>query len=263
MTAQGQQEIEAVGAAPADTKQKPWALLGTPAVILVALAALLFYLDSLGLDLPENASLASSINASTISDLVTQHLFLTVTSTVIVLLIAVPVGILLSRKGAKSVTPVVMALANIGQGAPAIGVIALLAAWFGIAVWVSVLALTIYSILPALRNTMVGLQQVDQSLVDAGRGIGMSAPAVLFRVELPLAVPVILAGIRTTLVLNVGVAALATFIGAGGLGEMVVTGVKLYQFPVLITGSALIAILALVVDWIAAIAERYLHPKGV
>lgn len=263
MTAVGQREVEAVGAAPADTSVKPWALLGTPLVILASLVALMFYLDGIGIDSPANESIRSSINASKISDMVVEHLFLTVTSTVIVLVIAVPLGIMLSRKGAKAATPVVMMLANIGQGAPAIGVIALLAVAFGVATWVSIAALSIYSILPALRNTLVGLQQVDQSLVDAGRGLGMSAVAVLFRVELPLAVPVILAGIRTTLVLNVGVAALATFIGGGGLGELVVTGVKLYQFPVLITGSALIAILALVVDWLAAIAERYLHPKGV
>ncbi|CAM3266631.1 ABC transporter permease [Stackebrandtia soli] len=251
-------EVQAVGATPADPKQKPWALLASPAVILAAFVALLIYLN--GADL--NESEQASINVTSLAEEILAHLQLTVVSTVIVLAIAIPLGIVLSRKGSRGALPVVLALANIGQGAPAIGVIALLAVWLGIGFWVAIIALVAYSILPALRNTLVGLQQVDPALIDAGRGIGMSAPAVLFRVEVPLAVPVILAGIRTTLVLNVGVAALAAFINGGGLGGLIITGVKLYQLPVLITGSVLIAILALTVDWLAAIAERYLHPKG-
>ncbi|MFD0558543.1 osmoprotectant transport system permease protein [Stackebrandtia endophytica] len=253
------EKAQAAGATAADTSKKPWALLTTPLVALAAAGALALYLTQIDLTGAQRATL----NPSSLADAVVQHLELTIVSTVIVLAIAIPVGIALSRKGARLATPVVLALANIGQGAPAIGVIALLAVWLGIGFWTAIVSLSVYSILPALRNTLVGLQQVDPALVDAGRGIGMSAPAVLFRVEVPLAIPVILAGIRTTLVLNVGIAALAAFIGAGGLGNLVVTGVKLYEFPVLVTGSVLIAILALLVDWVAAIAERYLHPKGV
>jgi|GEM_PF-107109 len=253
------EKAQAAGATAADTSKKPWALLTTPLVALAAGGALTLYLTQTNL----TATQRETLSPSALAEAVVQHLELTLVSTVIVLAIAIPVGILLSRKGARMATPVVLALANIGQGAPAIGVIALLAVWLGIGFWTAIVSLSVYSILPALRNTLVGLQQVDPALVDAGRGIGMSAPAVLFRVELPLAIPVILAGIRTTLVLNVGIAALAAFIGAGGLGNLVVTGVKLYEFPVLVTGSVLIAILALLVDWVAAIAERYLHPKGV
>ncbi|MGH8791056.1 MAG: ABC transporter permease [Stackebrandtia sp.] len=261
MSTLGKQELEAVGAVPADTGKKALGLLATPAIILAGEHALLLYLYFKRDEL--DASVLESINVSTLTRLTVEHLALTAVSTVIVLSIAVPVGIILSRKVARKATPVVLALANMGQGAPAIGIVALLAVWLGIGFWPAIIALTLYSILPALRNTLVGLEQVDPALVDAGRGIGMSAPAVLFRVELPLAVPVILAGVRTTLVLNVGVAALASFIGAGGLGELVTTGVKLYQLPVLIVGSAMIAMLAMTIDWIAAIAERYLHPKGV
>jgi osmoprotectant transport system permease protein len=261
MSTLAEQELQAVGAAPADTDSKPWALLATPAIILASAAALLIYLQSVELD----DSMKETLNGSVISEALVQHLALSMVSTVIVLAVAIPLGIVLSRKAAKRTTPFILALANIGQGAPSIGVIALLAVLINAdaAFWTAIMAMSVYSILPALRNTLVGLEQVDPALIDAGRGIGMSAPAVLFRVEMPLAVPVILAGIRTTLVLNVGMAALAGFIGAGGLGNVVVTGVKLFQFPVLVTGSALIAILALSIDWIAAIAERYLHPKGV
>lgn len=264
MTSLAEQELQAVGGAAADKKGKPWALIGTPVVILLGALALTIYLNSVELD----SSVLSSLNAATIAQLTGQHMALTAVSTVIVLAVAVPLGVVLSRRGAKAALPVVLTAANIGQGAPAIGVIVLLAVLVQPdsttqSFWVAILSMTVYSVLPALRNTLVGLQQVDPALVDAGRGIGMSAPAVLFKVELPLAVPVILAGIRTTLVLNVGMAALAALIGAGGLGNLIVTGVKLAQIPVLLTGSVLIAILALVVDWVAAIAERYLHPKGV
>lgn len=252
------EKAQAVGATAADTSKKAWTLLTTPLVAIGAAVLLLIYLSQIDLTSTQLATLSPSA----LTNALVQHLELTIVSTVIVLAIAIPLGIVLSRKGARVALPLVLALANVGQGAPAIGVIALLAVWLGIGFWTAIISLSIYSILPALRNTLVGLQQVDPALVDAGRGIGMSAFAVLFRVELPLAIPVILAGVRTTLVLNVGVAALATFIGAGGLGNLVVTGVTLYEFPVLVTGSVLIAILAMLVDWLASIAERYLQPKG-
>ncbi len=252
------QKADALGASAADTDKKPWSLLATPLVALAAAVLLAVYLLRIDLTPTQLATLSPAA----LSRALVQHLELTIVSTIIVLCIALPLGVVLSRRGARIALPLTMGLANIGQGAPAIGVVALLAVWLGIGFWTAIIALSAYSILPALRNTLVGLRQVDPALVDAGRGIGMSAPAVLFRVELPLAIPVILAGIRTTLVLNVGVAALAAFIGAGGLGNLVVTGVKLYEFPVLVTGSVLIAILALLVDWLASIVERCLHPKG-
>ncbi len=118
------------------------------------------------------------------------------------------------------------------------------------------------SLLPVLRNTMVGIQQVDPSLVDAGRGIGMSGFTVLRRVELPLAVPLILAGLRTSLVLAVGTATLALFVNGGGLGFVIDSGYKVARTTVLLTGAALAVGLALVVDWLGALAERYLGPKG-
>jgi len=109
---------------------------------------------------------------------------------------------------------------------------------------------------------MVGLDRVDRSLIDAGRGMGLTKTVVLFRVELPLAVPVMLAGIRLALILNVGTATLATFTNAGGLGTLIDTGVTLNRIPILLTGSVLTAVLALTVDWLAGLAERILRPRG-
>jgi osmoprotectant transport system permease protein len=126
----------------------------------------------------------------------------------------------------------------------------------------AVVALVAYSVVPVLRNTMVGLQQVDQALIEAGRGMGMTKTAVLLRIELPLAVPVILAGVRTALIINVGTATLATFTGAGGLGDLINNGLRLGRETVVFTGGALTALLALFIDWIASVAEDLLRPKG-
>lgn len=124
------------------------------------------------------------------------------------------------------------------------------------------LALTIYAFLPVLRNTIVGLQGVDRTLIEAARGMGMSQIGVLRRVELPLAMPVIMAGVRTALVLVVGTAAFATFINAGGLGTLIVTGITLFRSPVLVSGGVLIAVLALLVDWLGRVLELVGTPKG-
>ena len=109
---------------------------------------------------------------------------------------------------------------------------------------------------------MVGLRQVDRSVIESARGMGMTKTAVLFRIELPLAIPIMLAGIRTALVITVGTAALATFIGAGGLGDLIQVGISLNRLPVLITGAVLTSVLALLIDWLAGVAEDVLRPKG-
>jgi osmoprotectant transport system permease protein len=109
---------------------------------------------------------------------------------------------------------------------------------------------------------MAGLRAIDPLMVEAARGIGMSAAGRLLRVELPLAVPLILAGVRTALVLNVGTATLATFVGGGGLGDLITTGIQTQRMPVLVLGSVLTVALALLVDWLASLAELVLTPRG-
>jgi osmoprotectant transport system permease protein len=113
-----------------------------------------------------------------------------------------------------------------------------------------------------LSSTILGITQVDRSLIDAGLGQGMSRQALLARVELPLAVPYILAGLRTSLVLAVGTATLSFLVNAGGLGILIDTGYKLQDNVTLILGSVLAVCLALLVDWLGGLAEHYLNPKG-
>jgi osmoprotectant transport system permease protein len=127
----------------------------------------------------------------------------------------------------------------------------------------AVVALVLYALLPILRNTMVGLQQVSPFIVDAARGMGMNPRRILLTVELPLAVPVMLAGIRVALILNVGVATLATYTNAGGLGDLIERGIVLNRMPILLTGCLLTIALALTVDWLAGRIEQRLRPKGI
>ncbi|MFJ9674943.1 ABC transporter permease [Streptomyces sp. NPDC101221] len=191
-----------------------------------------------------------------------QHVQLTVISTFFVLIIAIPLGILLTRRMFRKATPFAMAFANMGQATPAIGLLALLVIWLGIGRRAALIGIIIYAVLPVLSNTIAGLKANDPTLLEAARGIGMSPLGVLTRVELPLAVPLILAGVRTALVLNVGTATLATFGGGGGLGVLITTGITSQRMPVLVLGSILTVALALLVDWLASLAELLLRPRG-
>jgi osmoprotectant transport system permease protein len=230
-----------------------------PIAVVVLVAAVVIW--ALSSDL--NANERETLNLPTILELTGQHILITLVVSVLVVAIAVPLGIALTRPALKWLSPVFLAIANIGQAAPALGVIVLFFLWTGIeGLWAVAIPLIFYTLLPVLRNTMVGIQQVDKSLIDAGRGIGMSAAGVLFRVELPLAVPLILAGLRTALVLAVGTATLAFFVNGGGLGELIDTGYKLQLNSVMYVGAVLAIGLALLVDWLGGMAERWLAPKG-
>ncbi|MEU8538609.1 ABC transporter permease [Streptomyces sp. NPDC048717] len=191
-----------------------------------------------------------------------QHVRLTAISTFWVLVIAIPLGVALTRRRLRRAAPVVTTIANIGQATPAIGLLALLVIWLGIGSSTAILGMVIYAVLPVLSNTVAGLRSIDPQLVEASRGIGMSALGTLGRVELPLAVPLILAGVRTALVLNVGTATLATFGGGGGLGDLITSGIQTHRMPVLVLGSVLTVALALIVDWLASLAEVVLTPRG-
>lgn len=232
-----------------------WQLFG----IAVAFGVLVFFLATAELTATEKTTLAPAA----LWGYTLEHLALTAVAALIVLLIAIPLGILLTRAPLRRFSGPVMVLANIGQAAPAIGLVVLLAFWVGFGFWAAIIALVLYAVLPVLRNTMVGLRQVDDRLIEAGRGMGMSSGAVLWKIELPLAVPIMLAGIRTALVLLVGTATLATFISGGGLGILIITGVNLGLNVVLVCGSILVALLALVVDWVGRLVEHVARPKGI
>ncbi|NJC73661.1 ABC transporter permease [Planosporangium thailandense] len=233
--------------------------VGLPLGVAVTLLLLYLWVSSRTLDSIERRTL----NAEYLRSRTLEHLTLTGFATLLVVVIAIPLGILLSRPRARWVSPAVLGLANLGQATPAIGLLVLLTIKLGVGFRVAMIGLVAYAVLPVLRNTLVGIQQVDPALIEAARGMGMTRWQVLRRIELKLAVPVILAGLRTALVLSVGVATLATFVNAGGLGDIIVNGIKLQRTPVLVTGSVLTACIAFIVDWIGSLAEDVLRPRGV
>ncbi|MFI2335359.1 ABC transporter permease [Nocardia rhamnosiphila] len=205
----------------------------------------------------------ASLNAGNIATVTWQHILITATVVLLVVVVAVPLGTLLTRPGYRRAAPFVVAIANIGASAPAIGLIVLFyLATRTTGFWIGVAPIAFYSLLPVLRNTILGYQEVDPMLVDAGRGQGMSAATVLRRIEFPLAVPYILAGLRTSLVLAVGTATLSFLVSAGGLGILIDTGYKLRDNVTLVVGAVLAVALALLVDWLGAVAERFLGPRG-
>ncbi len=232
--------------------------LGTPLFLALVLLALYLYVSGRTLDSIERRSISSTV----ITTRTIEHIQLTAASTALVVVLAVPMGILLTRPAARRFTPAFLAVANIGQATPSIGLLVLFAIVWTIGFTPAVVALVTYAFLPILRNTMVGLEGVDRSLIEAGMGMGMSRGKALRTIELPLAVPVILAGIRTALVINVGTAALAWASNAGGLGDIIQTGISTRRDPVLITGAVLTSSLALFIDWLGGIAEDQLRPKG-
>ena len=255
--------------APADAPARRGRLRSLPreTVLMLVLPPILVTLVFLGYVWWRQSATLDSVEQSqlawpTVLQLIWEHVKLTFVSAVIVVLVAVPLGIALTRGRLRAAAPLVVGIANAGQAAPAIGLVVLLAMWLDFGFWTAVLALVLYGLLPVLRNTITGLQGVDRTLVEAGRGVGMSARGVLLRVELPLAVPVIMAGLRTALVLLVGTATLVTFINAGGLGAILQTGISLFRFSLMIAGAVLVALLALLIEWLGRVLELLTRPRG-
>lgn len=237
---------------------RAWNTVAIPLIVLLALTALAFYLSGVTLTSRE----AARLNEPELILRARQHVVLSLQIAAWVIAIAVPLGIMLTRPWARRLTPVFIAIANAGQAIPSIGLLTILAIAIGVGQRGAVIGVTAYCILPVLRNTMVGIRQVDDSIIEAGRGMGMTRAAVLWRIEVPLAIPIMLAGVRTALILAVGTVTLGALVGAGTLGVIINSGVVGFSNPVLITGAVLTASVALLIDWAAGLAETLLRPKG-
>ncbi|MBC7372973.1 MAG: ABC transporter permease [Frankiales bacterium] len=232
--------------------------LGVPLLLVAVVAGLLVYVQTADLDDIESRLL----DPGRLLDATLRHLELVAVSTVVVVLLAVPLGILATRPSARRLVPLIIGLGNVAQGVPSLGVLVLLAIYVDIGFGPAIAALVLYAFLPILRNTIVGLQQVDPFIIESGRGMGMSRLTVLRRLELPLAVPVVLAGVRTAAVINVGTATIATLVNAGGLGDIIYQGLVLNRLVVTVVGALLAAVLALFIDYLAGLLEQALRPKG-
>jgi osmoprotectant transport system permease protein len=186
-----------------------------------------------------------------------RHLLLVALSLGAALLVAVPAGLALARtpRHAESVIRAV----GVIQTLPGIALLAFMLPILGIGLWPALVALFLYSIYPILRNTYTGVRDADPSAVDAAQALGMTPTQVLRYVRLPLAAPVIMAGVRTAAVIDVGTATLAAFIGAGGLGEPIVAGLALSDTRMILSGAIPAALLAVVVDSLLALIERQFY----
>jgi osmoprotectant transport system permease protein len=234
-------------------------LFVTPFIVIGGAIALYVYYQSADKIFQDERALDWETN---LQPQLEQHISLTLWSTLFTILMAVPLGIFLTRPKYRRVGSPILAVATSGQAIPAFGLLVLSFAWLGRGPWTTIWALTLFTLLPVLRNTMVGLEQVDPSVIEAGRGMGLTKRQALLQIEVPLAVPVILAGVRTALVINVGMAALAYLIGGGGLGATISAGLSLQRDLVLIMGAGLTALVALTIDWVAALIEKALRPSG-
>lgn len=189
------------------------------------------------------------------------HLQITAWAVLLGCLVAIPVAILLVGTRTKWLNSFVFTLANIFQTVPSLALLAILLPILGVGMKPAILALFLYSLMPILRNTYTGFQSVDPNILEAARGMGYSSPQRLLKVQLPLAFPYIMSGIRVTTVYIISWATLATLIGAGGLGQLIVSGMGTNKKELIVTGALLAVVLALVMDFILGRIERWVSAK--
>ncbi|MCL6632961.1 MAG: ABC transporter permease [Alicyclobacillus herbarius] len=189
-----------------------------------------------------------------------QHLYLSLVAVVIACVVSVPLGIFLTRH--KRLATPIITVVSIIQTIPSLALLGFMIPLFGIGTTPALIALTLYALLPIVRNTYTGILEVDASLIEAGHGMGMTRRQILWMVELPLARSVIMAGVRTAAVLTIGVATLATFIGAGGLGDLIIRGIDMIDTPMILAGAIPAAVLAILFDYLLMWLDWLLTPKG-
>ena len=194
--------------------------------------------------------------------LFTQHLYMVSLSMIFATIIGVTAGIVLTRQRFRKYAGICMYIIGLGQTIPSLAVLAIAMSFMGIGFKPAVFALTIYSILPIARNTLAGITAVPPELIDAGKGMGMPPMKILMEVEIPNAMTVILTGFRVALIINIGTAALAYVIGAGGLGDLIFTGINLMQTDKLLAGAIPVTLLALFADFLSELLGLVLISKG-
>ncbi|MGB0910646.1 MAG: ABC transporter permease [Nitrospirales bacterium] len=200
-------------------------------------------------------------NKEVLSAHLLEHIGLAGVALALGILLAVPMGLLLERQ--RILAEPLIRMISMTQTIPSIALLAFMIPLFGVGTIPAIMALWLYSLFPILRNTYSGLRDAAPSAVDAARALGMTEWQILSWVRLPLSAPIIMAGIRTSAVITIGTATLAAFIGAGGLGVPIVSGLQLANTTLILSGALPAAILALVVDGGLSLIERWVKPKGV
>lgn len=189
-----------------------------------------------------------------------EHFYISIIALLIAIVVAVPLGILLSKT--TRTANVVLTIAGVLQTIPTLAVLAIMIPIFGVGKTPAIVALFIYVLLPILNNTVLGVKNIDKNVIQAGQSMGMTKMQLMKNVELPLALPLIISGIRLSSVYVISWATLASYVGAGGLGDLVFNGLNLYQPPMIISAAILVTLLALIVDFLLSLVEKWAVPKG-
>lgn len=189
-----------------------------------------------------------------------QHIYLSVIAIVVASVISIPLGVVLTRHE-RAATPI-LTVVSIIQTIPSLALLGFMIPLFGIGTVPAVIALTLYALLPIVRNTYTGIKAVNHAFIESGTGMGMTKWQILWMVELPVSRGIIMAGVRTATVQTIGVATLATFIGAGGLGDLIMRGIDMIDTPLILTGAIPAALLAILFDLLLMGLDRVLTPKG-
>lgn len=197
---------------------------------------------------PQDSLVARLVGYDKIFVLSLQHLYIVGLSSLFAILTAVPLGVFLTRFRFRNLAPRIVGIVNIGQTIPSLAVVALTVGFFGVGATTAIVALWIYSLLPILNNTMIGIIGADPAMIEAAKGMGMKPLRIFIKVELPQALAMIIAGIRTAITINIGSAILAAFVGGGGLGNLIIAGNNISRIQVLVLGASLPVLMALSVD---------------
>jgi osmoprotectant transport system permease protein len=202
-------------------------------------------------------------NPQDIYRLLLQHLQLVFVSATIAVALGLTIGIVLTRGFMRRYRETILNLLGICQTVPSLAVIAIAMTYLGIGRKTAIFALVVYSLLPIIRSTVAGIFQVDPALVDAGHGMGMTPRQVLFKVEIPNAMYIILTGIRTAVVINVGTAAMSFLVGGGGLGDLIFSGLAMVDAGLMLAGAVPTACLAIILNWSFERLENLIISPGI
>ncbi|CEH31505.1 choline ABC transporter permease [Aneurinibacillus migulanus] len=190
-----------------------------------------------------------------------EHIILSASAVLLGCLVAIPLGTFLAKTSIGWVRSLSFTIANIFQTIPSLALLAILIPLLGIGTTPAILALFLYSLMPILQNTYSGFQSIDPGIIEAAKAVGYSSSQRLFKIELPLAIRYIMSGIRLTTVYIISWATLATVIGAGGLGELIVGGLSVYDKPLIFASAVLAMVLALAVDFVLSLFEKKLTKR--
>lgn len=190
-----------------------------------------------------------------------RHFLISIYGVLFAAIVGIPIGVFISRR--NKLASWVIGAANVIQTIPSLAMVSILMLGLGLGVNTVIMTVFLYSLLPIISNTYTGMQQVDENILDAGKGMGMTKFQRLYMIELPLSISVIMAGLRNALVVAIGITAIGSFVGAGGLGDIIIRGTNATDgTAIILVGALPTALMAIITDWLLGIVEKKLDPSS-